>query len=579
MKNEDLTLEFMGYRAMCHCRPVIQRRHNLRDPKIVSSEKHIDPNRPHENILDCGTLEQCYEQIFREAVNKYNAKQKRKDRRIQNYLDTILNDKRQGKHKNMKADGSRKPAYEMIIQIGNRDNRPEDEVATTVLKKFCGFLAEKYKNIIPIGIYLHNDEFSIDEETKERIYSPVHIHFDFVYVAHLGKSLKTGMELQSSMSGALAEMGFITTKGKGTAQTQFEEACRHDLQDFAEEQGMKIDRSPGEKHSHQQKPVYQQMKENEKKEQRLKEQEQQIMKNRESLNKNINIYNEAVKNLSSEIEKHKDKSVELMDKETSLIQKTNDLWQRQTELKTQEKNMQQRETMIKIKEMNNNAQRERNIRKEAELTEREKIVKAGEMPLLERKKELDEKLNQVEQKERAIIDKEKEIDMLLKNAKSVQKENEQIRKKLEYQKNDLLQDKSLFDVSSRKVEIYKQMCDEVEENNMTIDSEVSAFKSNRFEDFASRFNKFVGNIKKILTSITTELNWYKAAFKNFWNKRSQDFRNIADVMDRNNCEKFSDYNKKYHNGQLDYQIQEKNQIIQKHAIRQKQIDNDLNWDR
>ena len=169
--------------------------------------------------------------------------------------------------------------------------------------------------------------------------------------------------------------------------------------------------------------------------------------------------------------------------------------------------------------------------------------------------------------------------MLLKNAKSVQKENEQIRKKLEYQKNDLLQDKSLFDVSSRKVEIYKQMCDEVEENNMTIDSEVSAFKINRFEDFASRFNKFVGNIKKIVTSITTELNWYKAAFKNFWNKQSQDFRNIADIMDRNNCEKFSDYNKKYHNGQLDYQIQEKNQIIQKHAIRQKQIDNDLNWDR
>ena len=72
------------------------------------------------------------------------------------------------------------------------------------------------------------------------------------------------MELQSSMSGALAEMGFVTAKGKGTAQQQFEESVRHDLQDFAEKRGIKIDRTPGEKHSHKQKPVYQQMKENEK---------------------------------------------------------------------------------------------------------------------------------------------------------------------------------------------------------------------------------------------------------------------------------------------------------------------------
>lgn len=144
MENEDFTLDFMGYKAMCHCRPIIQRLHNMRDPKIVSSENHIDLSRPHETILDCGTLEKCYKQIFDEAVKKYNAKQKRKDRRIENYLETILNDKRQGKHKNLKADGSRKPAYEMILQLGNRDNRPDDEEASKVLKDFCTFLIEHY---------------------------------------------------------------------------------------------------------------------------------------------------------------------------------------------------------------------------------------------------------------------------------------------------------------------------------------------------------------------------------------------------------------------------------------------------
>ena len=98
MNNEDS--DFMGYKATCHCRPIIKREHNKRDPKIVSSEKHIDLSRPHETILDCGTLEKCYKQIFDVAVKKYNAKQKRKDRRVENYLETILNDKRKGKHKN-----------------------------------------------------------------------------------------------------------------------------------------------------------------------------------------------------------------------------------------------------------------------------------------------------------------------------------------------------------------------------------------------------------------------------------------------------------------------------------------------
>ena len=474
MENEDLTLDFMGYKAMCHCRPIIQRLHNKRDPKIVSSEKHIDLSRPHETILDCGTLEKCYKQIFDEAVKKYNAKQKRKDRRIENYLETILNDKRQGKHKNLKADGSRKPAYEMIIQLGNRDNRPDDKKASRVLKDFCNFLIKKYPNIVPIGIYLHNDEFSIDEETHLKVYSPVHIHFDYVYVAHLGKSLKTGMELQCSMSGALAEMGFVTAKGKGTAQQQFEESVRHDLQNFAEERGIKIDRTPGEKHSHKEKPVFQQMKENEK--------------------------------------------------------------------------------------------------KEREITEREKVVERGEAPLLKKQKALDEQKKEIDQKS-------KNAEQALQNAQIIQTENEKASKNLELEQNDLERDKNLFKTSVQKVHAYNQICGEVERNNMSIDSEISIFKNNRFEDFTSRFNKFVENVKKIVTAITTELNWYKAAFKDFWNKTSKDFRHLADVMDRNNCKKFSDYNKKFYNGELDYQIQEKNQIKQKHTIRQKKINDDYEWDR
>ena len=506
MGNEDLTLEFMGYKAMCHCRPIIHRLHNKRDPKIVSSEKHIDLSRPHETILDCGTLEECYEQIFGEAVKKYNAKQKRKDRRIENYLETILNDKRQGKHKNIKANGRRKPAYEMIIQLGNRDNRPDDEKASRVLKDFCNFLIKKYPNIVPIGIYLHNDEFSIDEETHQKIFSPVHIHFDFVYVAHLGKSLKTGMELQCSMSGALAEMGFVTAKGKGTGQQQLEESARHTLQDFAEERGIKIDRTPGEKHSHKEKPVYQQMKENEKKEKSLSKKEQQLEKDRTDLNKNIEFFNQKSEQLEKDIQANTDKSLDLFIKENQLSKK---------------------------------------------------------------EKEIDEQKIEIDQKS-------KNAEQALQNAKIIQAENKTASKNLELEQNELERDKNLFKTSTQKVGAYNQICDEVKRNSMTIDSEINTFKNNRFENFSARFNKFVGNVKKIVTAITTELNWYKAAFKNFWNKTSKDFRQLADVMDRNNCNKFSDYNKKFYNGELDYQIQEQNQIHHQHTVRKKKIN--INYD-
>ena len=572
MENEDLTLDFMGYKAMCHCRPIIQRLHNKRDPKIVSSEKHIDLSRPHETILDCGTLEKCYKQIFDEAVKKYNAKQKRKDRRIENYLETILNDKRQGKHKNLKADGSRKPAYEMIIQLGNRDNRPDDEKASRVLKDFCNFLIKKYPNIVPIGIYLHNDEFSIDEETHLKVFSPVHIHFDYVYVAHLGKSLKTGMDLQCSMSGALAEMGFITAKGKGTAQQQFEESVRHDLQDFAEEYGIKIDRTPGEKHSHKEKPVYQQMKENEKKEKRFLKKEQQFEQDRTELDNNIESFNQKSEKLKKDIQANTEKSLNLFIKENQLSKKEKEQSSKQFNLEQKESDLQSREALVEIKESNNKYQRERNEKKEIELAKREQIVKLGEAPLLEKQKALDEQKKEIDQKS-------KNAEQALQDAQIIQAENEKASQNLELEQNDLERDKSLFKTSVQKVHAYNQICGEVERNKMSIDSEISIFKNNRFEDFTSRFNKFVENVKKIVTAVTTELNWYKAVFKNFWNKTSKDFRHLADLMDRNNCEKFSDYNKRYYNGELDYQIQEKNQIQQQHTLRQKKINDDYEWDR
>ena len=441
-----------------------------------------------------------------------------------------------------------------------------------VLKDFCNYLTELYPNIFPIGIYLHNDEFSIDEETSQKVFSPVHIHFDYVYVAHLGKSLKTGMELQSSMSGALAEMGFVTAKGKGTAQQQFEESVRHDLQEFAEKRGIKIDRTPGEKHSHKQKPVYQQMKENEKKDKWLSKKEHQLKQDRTDLDKKIESFNQKFEQLEKDIQANTEKSLDLFIKESKLSKKEIEQRSKQSELERQKIDLQSRETMVKIKESNNKFQHEKNEKKELELSEREKVVELGETPLLKKQKELDELKNEIDQKSKL-------ADKALQDAQTIQAENERASKNLELEQNDLDRDKNLFKTSAKKVDAYIQICDEVERNNMSINSEISVFIDNRSEAFTFRFNKFVGNVKKIVTAITTELNWYKAAFKDFWKKTSKDFRHLADLMDRNNCEKFSDYNKKFYNGKLDYQIQEKNQIQQQYIVCQKKINDDYEWDR
>lgn len=444
--NEIVNADFMGYKAMCHCRPIIKREHNKREQRIVQAEKHIDLTRPHETILDLGDLDTCYQKIFGTAVENFNAKQKRKDRRINNYLQKILNDNRHGVHKNKKADGSRKPAYEMIIQLGNRDNKPNEEKTTEVLKSFCDFIPKKYPNIVPIGIYLHNDEFSVDEETRERINSPCHIHFDFVYIAHLGKSLKTGMELQSSMSGALAEMGFVTRKGKGTAQTQFEEAVRHDLQDFAQQRGILIDRSPGVKHRHDEKDVYQKKRENEKKEKKLHQREELFY---------------------------------------------------------------------------------REVKKEQE------------------------KLN----KERQQIEKDK-----------ARTESELNRKKSAY-----LQEKELFEMNRHNQIAYNETTKMVKENSIKIDTEVEQLKNGRLP-FAERLASFVSNVKKIVTSLSCELIKYKKTFSSFWKKESNDFRTLADLMDRNKCKTFLEFIRKHNQIQTDYQIRQKQQIQEKYKLQNRKIE-------
>ena len=98
--------------------------------------ENVDPTRTHLNVEYCYTpIEEAYHQLFDAALAEFNAKQKRKDRCIENYYEKI----RDGKQE--------KPFYEVIFQVGNKDDMgtvgENAELAKTILDKFYRSFLER----------------------------------------------------------------------------------------------------------------------------------------------------------------------------------------------------------------------------------------------------------------------------------------------------------------------------------------------------------------------------------------------------------------------------------------------------
>ena len=71
--------------------------------------KNTDPERSYLNVEYCNeNIRDVYRELFDEALARYNEKQTRKDRRIEDYYEKI----RSGKQE--------KPFHEIILQIGDR---------------------------------------------------------------------------------------------------------------------------------------------------------------------------------------------------------------------------------------------------------------------------------------------------------------------------------------------------------------------------------------------------------------------------------------------------------------------------
>ena len=182
--------------------------HNTR----AFSAKNVDKERSRDNVEFCHSdIKEVYHNLFDEALERYNAKQKRSDRKIDDYYEKI----RRGKQEKL--------FYEVIFQIGNKDDMNvhsnEGQLAKEILSKFMEQFQKRNPNLFVFSSHLH-----MDEQTP-------HIHIDFVPFI---RNSKRGLDTRVSLKGALSEQGF---KGGTRGMTEWNEWIEAEKQELSKVMG------------------------------------------------------------------------------------------------------------------------------------------------------------------------------------------------------------------------------------------------------------------------------------------------------------------------------------------------------
>ncbi len=170
--------------------------------------KNTDPERSHLNVTYCQeNIKAVYHELFDEALERYNAKQTRADRRIENYYEKI----RSGKQE--------KPFHEIILQVGNKDDMSADSdqgrLAAAVLDEYMKAFQERNPNLRVFSAHLHMDE------------ATPHLHIDFVPFT---TGSKRGLDTRVSLKQALAAQGF---KGGTRGDTEWSQWVRSEKEQLS----------------------------------------------------------------------------------------------------------------------------------------------------------------------------------------------------------------------------------------------------------------------------------------------------------------------------------------------------------
>lgn len=242
------------------------------DKEYRAKESHVSEDGEFEIWCDKGVYE-TYKENFEDAIKDYNAKQKRKDRKITDkdgdevtaYIKSLKESKR-GKQtrkvskKNKDGsvqeveianDNGQRILYELVVSAGNcnkqRDERGrvqytadgheihpqrvEKEINKRAIQRFCEEFEANYQNFKIALCAYHADEQYLNARGNYE-WGIEHAHIDFIPVA---SGYSRGLSKQAGMRKALEQMGFknrYTSDGTylnayqdfcADAQTRFEE--------------------------------------------------------------------------------------------------------------------------------------------------------------------------------------------------------------------------------------------------------------------------------------------------------------------------------------------------------------------
>jgi len=170
--------------------------------------KNVKEDYTQYNIEYCNeNIKAVYHELFDKALERYNEKQTRNDRRINDYYEKIRTSKQE------------KLFHEVIFQIGNKDDMnaqsENGELAKKILDEFMKNFQQRNLNLKVFSAHLH-----MDEETP-------HLHIDFVPFV---SGSKRGLETRVSMKQALASMGF---KGGTKQETEWNQWIASEKQELA----------------------------------------------------------------------------------------------------------------------------------------------------------------------------------------------------------------------------------------------------------------------------------------------------------------------------------------------------------
>lgn len=159
--------------------------HNNR--KNLYGNPDIDQSRLDENIYFVQkNIREVYQDTFGEAVKCYNAKQSRKDRRIDDYYEKIRNDNKTHEQR------------ELIVAIGEGKDGEEYRTAKKqVLVEYAEEFQERNPNLAVYNMVLHDDEAN------------PHLHINYIP----NFESKRGLTRRVGMDKALQQQGI---EGKGT---------------------------------------------------------------------------------------------------------------------------------------------------------------------------------------------------------------------------------------------------------------------------------------------------------------------------------------------------------------------------